>query len=198
MPSLNRDELTKIISFFPKFKNAKIFIETGTYKGETIIALSKYFKKLYTVEFKKEFYDTLIKASHPKNIKFYNNKSTAFLKNILPNLIEYFDEENIIFFLDAHWAGIDTGFSGKDCPLLDELTIINKFCNKALIIIDDYNKFGIKKQKYHHKNLQHKLLFGISGKIEDWSEITLKNVLSCFNNRTINYNIIGNRLIVEV
>jgi hypothetical protein len=23
------------------------------------------------------------------------------------------------------------GFLGKDCPLLDELTIINKFCNKA-------------------------------------------------------------------
>ena len=81
MPSLNRDELNRIISVFPKFKNAKIFIETGTYKGETIIALSKYFKKLYTVEFKKEFYDTLIKASHPKNIKFYNNKSaTSYIK----------------------------------------------------------------------------------------------------------------------
>lgn len=197
MPSLTKRDIDLILKTFNIENKFSTFIETGTYHGNTVYGLSNFFEKIYTVEYSKEIYNNLMKRKNPPNIEFYNSDSNAFLKKILPDLNDKTKDYELLFFLDAHWAGISTGFFEKDCPLLDELnTIKDIYKKKKLVIIDDYNKFGVIKSKEHHKNEEHKRIFGPNGKIEDWSDITLENVLKCFNDTE--YKIINNRLILNV
>lgn len=41
------------------FNNYKIFIETGTYLGETILKVEPLFDELHTIEIKKDFYENI-------------------------------------------------------------------------------------------------------------------------------------------
>ena len=56
MPSLEIELFNKIKeeNIFTKFP---IFIETGTFNGETIFKMEKLFNELHTIEIKKSFYD---------------------------------------------------------------------------------------------------------------------------------------------
>lgn len=158
MPRLEIDILKQTLS--NDTNNYDIFIETGTYLGETIFPMEPYFRELYTIEINPILYhDTKNKYSGNK-IKFYLGDSSQILKDILPNI-----ESNIVFFMDAHWSGGLTGRGNKDCPLNEELYNINKlFKHNAIIIIDDYRLFG--------KKLN-----------EDWSYINKNNVLNIVKDR---------------
>lgn len=193
MRSLTIEDYNEIITFYPDFKTAKIFVETGTFKGETVKNMSNIFNAIYTVEYSKQLYLELMKNNLPKNINLYNDNSEKFLSDILQKLEK---NESIIFFLDAHWAGIDTGFYNEDCPLLKELKIIKKNCKNALIIMDDFNKFGVVRRKEHYTDKRHVEKFGKNGKIEDWKDITLENVLKILNCEE--YKIVKERLIIKI
>ena len=191
MRSLTIEEIHELYEIFPTFKDYDTFIETGTYKGGTIFAMAPYYNVLHSVEYKKELYDDLVSKNVPQNIHLYNDNSVDFLKKLLPTI----KDEKIVFFLDAHWAGINTGFFKNDCPLLEELQIIKNTCNiPFLLIIDDYNKFGVVRQKQHYLDERHKRVFGEQGKIESWKNITLENVTKIVGN---NFLIKNNRLIIS-
>jgi len=190
MKSFLKDDLNEILSLYPEFKNCKIFVETGTFKGGTVKEMSPFFEKIYTVEYSERLYTELKKINLPVNIESHRNNSEDFLKKILPSL----KGQKIIFFLDAHWAGIETGFYQEDCPLLKELKVIKENCNDNLIIIDDYNKFETVRQKNHYRDARHTKVFGKNGKIEDWKDITLDNVLKITGKE--HYKILNNRLII--
>nr|QPI16690.1 MAG: hypothetical protein NIOZUU159_00184 [Virus NIOZ-UU159] len=79
-------------------------IETGTFKGDGTQILSKIFKKVYTIEINDLLYNTAVnKFSNTKNIKCLKGDSKRVLLEISsqPNL----KNENILFWLDAHWSG---------------------------------------------------------------------------------------------
>lgn len=135
MPCINIDFLLKLQD---DYKNYNIFIETGTYLGETIFNMEKFFKKLYTIEIKEEFYKNLINNYKNNKINFILGDSSIKLPKILKNL-----NDKAIFFLDGHWSAGNTGKGNKDCPLLEELQNINRYYkNKGIIIIDDVRLFG--------------------------------------------------------
>lgn len=192
MRSLTSEDFLEIIEKYHQFQDCETFIETGTYKGATIKNLLSNFKNLYTVEYSRKLYKDLLKEKFPNKVKLYNNNSEDFLKELLPTLTD----KKLIFFLDAHWAGIETGFYKEDCPLLKELKIIKGNCKNALIIMDDFNKFGIVKKKEHYKDQRHIKVFGKNGKIEDWTETTLENVLNVLD--TKDYKILKERLIIKI
>jgi hypothetical protein len=112
---------------------ADIFIETGTYKGETTKWASTQFKEVHTIELSESLYhqfkDELLSTG---NIMTYLGDSRDILPEILPNI-----KNNILFWLDGHYAGGVT--SGKDdpCPLLKEMEIILCRNNNDIILIDD-------------------------------------------------------------
>ena len=86
--------------------------------------------------------------------------SSVVFEKILPNITE-----KCIFFLDAHWSCDDTGRSNKDVPLEEEITSINNlYKNDAIIIIDDFRLFGLKKE-------------------QDWSKINKDKLLNILNLR---------------
>lgn len=120
------------------FTQYSCFIETGTHKGETIFSVEPYFKHLYTIEYSEQYYVTTKLHYEGNKIDFLLGDSAIVFETLLPKI-----QDKTIFFLDGHWSSGDTGKSEKDCPLIEEITHIQKlFVPSAIIIIDDYRMFG--------------------------------------------------------
>jgi hypothetical protein len=119
-----------------KILNLNIFVETGTYMGETALKMSQFFKRVYTIEAS----ENLFKISQ-HNLKNFDN-IIAYLgdsRKILNSIIE--NEDNILFWLDAHWSGGNTYGENDECPIIEELNVIFKFKKNYAILIDDARLF---------------------------------------------------------
>lgn len=162
--SLTEDELLYLYKLYPNTKQIQTFVETGTYKGNTCISLSRYFNDIYTIEIVENLYNEArqnAKEAKVNNIKFYLGDSLSVLKEIAPAY-----KFGAIFFIDAHQSGPDTSNNGIiHVPLLMELDImlssnIDKHC---VFIFDDLRFFDDDAQKPW-----------------DWSHISVKNILEKF------------------
>ena len=137
-----------------------LWIETGTYYGETTKLLSKISKKTISIEADKELFETSKKKlENLKNVELFNGKSEDLLdKSISENL----DFKNICIYLDAHLCqdhlkNIKT-FGSEDTatPILQELEIIKKYYGKFEkfnVLIDDIRLFYGNFQNYPDKNI---------------------------------------------
>jgi hypothetical protein len=77
--------------------------------------------------------------------------------------------DNYVIFLDGHYSSGDTALGPKECPLVEEITDIAKYCKtKAVIIIDDYRLFSKgPKDGYDH----------------DWTDINKDKLLAILGSR---------------
>lgn len=165
MPSINKEFLSKLQN---DTTNYTCFIETGTYKGETIFELENYFEKLYTIEISNKFYNETKAKYNGNKIQFILGDSSYVFNDLLPII-----NDNTIFFLDGHWSCDDTGKGEKDCPLIEEIQIINNlFKNKAIVIIDDVRLFGLSPKKNYPV---------------DWEDINVLKILEILKSRIISF-----------
>jgi hypothetical protein len=116
-----------------------IFIETGTYLGQTVqMALELGFKKIYSIEINKKLYrKARSKFKKNKNVLLFKGNSIEILPEILKQV-----ESPAVFWLDAHESG--PGLEGGKIlyPVLVELDIISKHSIKEhTILIDDRRLF---------------------------------------------------------
>lgn len=124
--------------------NANVFIETGTYKGNTALWASKNFKQVYTIEFDEHrFNKTVARISNMENVEnigFIQGNSKDALKGVLDHI-----DEPIIFWLDAHGLYAGNMTLEDEIPLMQELQNIfewKKRTNKeCAILIDDARLF---------------------------------------------------------
>jgi predicted O-methyltransferase YrrM len=120
------EEFKKLIKNF----NIKYIIETGTFEGDTTMALACIAQHVHTIEISDQY---LAKAKEKlkdlANIYFYKGSSPEVLNEILRGA-----ENNILFFLDAHWNSYN--------PLIDELKVIHKHGLKPVIAIHDFKVPG--------------------------------------------------------
>lgn len=168
----------KYLEQLVKSLNVKLpsfFLETGTYKGDTVISLSKYFKKLVTIEICEKAYNySKNRAVKEKkdNIKFLLGDSALMMNKAL----EILKNRNALFFLDGHVTDNNSGYTGKgkyDCPLLQELKCISEnFKGKGIIIIDDTRLLGMEKCKKTAN--------------ADWSNITDSSLRESFDKKRVN------------
>jgi len=95
-----------------------IFIETGTFLGQSVIALSEHFSELHTIELSVQCFEAAKlfawKAARP--IHFHLGHSTKVLKNLLPKV-----SGPTVLYLDAHWSGSVTAGFAEQVPLIQEL-----------------------------------------------------------------------------
>jgi hypothetical protein len=122
------------------------FIETGTHLGTMPFSLSKCFSKIDTVEISKNFSDRIYATIERQEgevrelfekINFHTGDSREKLKELLLD-----NDEQCLFFLDAHYSGGETEFNDSVCPTLEELAAIeNHHRNDHLIVIDDLKTF---------------------------------------------------------
>lgn len=113
------------------------FIETGTYYGGTATRAATYFENVITIENSKKIYDSVIvKYSHIRNIKFLYGDSRSQLKKVVQDL-----SKPALFWLDGHWSGGNTYGEFDECPLIDEISIINASGCSHFLFIDDARLF---------------------------------------------------------
>lgn len=177
MATLLNIDLEKILMFFNKNKNQYLyFVETGTYMGETILRFINDFEKSYTIELSNELHNLFNQKDYDRNkLKSLLGDSSIILKEVINEL-----KGNAIFFLDGHFSSCGTAKGVKDVPLIEELKLINdNFNYESLIIIDDLRLFGT----------------NIS---EDWSYITIENLLKILENRIDSYLELNDRLILKI
>ena len=137
-----------------------IWIETGTYYGDTTKVLSKISKKTVTIEADdKLFNDVKKKLSYLKNVEFIKGKSEELLLDVINSNSEF---DNICIYLDAHLChdhlqNIKTfGKEDTATPIRVELDYIEKTLNnfkKMNILIDDIRLFNNNFQNYPSKDL---------------------------------------------
>ena len=116
-----------------------IFVETGTFEGESIDQIGDLFDILYTTELSSEYY---LKATHRfqnnPSVKIYNDSSDQFLQNLSALL----KDKSVLYWLDAHWCvATNTAGEQSQCPLLEELKAIASLNAESLILIDDARLF---------------------------------------------------------
>lgn len=114
-------------------------IETGTFMGETMHALEKHFRKLYSIELSHEL---AVRAQdrfrkHSK-IKIIEGDSGAVLPALLSNI-----RTRCLFWLDGHYSGGVTAQGNIDTPIIQELhTIFSHPIRDHVILIDDARLFN--------------------------------------------------------
>lgn len=113
------------------------FVETGTYYGETTSLMAPVFDAVHTIELDPQMAARSRQQFQAvSNVTCWEGDSSA----ILPMLISKLDAPTA-FWLDGHYSGPGTACGTLECPLLGELTALQRFPHHGLILIDDARYF---------------------------------------------------------
>lgn len=154
------------------------FIETGTHLGNTAYWSSQKFGQVITLEYSTEMYQQATqKYGNVENIKFLQGDSRVLLQEIVSSL-----KQPSMFWLDAHWSGGQTYGEEDECPLLEELEIINASPYDHIILIDDARLFLSPPPAPH--------------RVEQWPDISA--VIDCLNLVKNRYTVIIEDVIISV
>ena len=136
-----------------------LWIETGTYYGETTKLLSKISKKTISIEADKNLFETSNKIlKNFKNVEILNGKSEDLLDKVISKNLSF---KNVCIYLDAHLCQDHLkntktfGNENTATPILNELEIVSKYVSnfeKIVVLIDDIRLFQGKFQNYPNKN----------------------------------------------
>jgi hypothetical protein len=136
-----------IISIADKYDCTDVFIETGTYMGDTVEYLKNSFSKLISIELSKELAEKAKKRfAEESKVQIIQGDSAKQLSAILAAI-----STPVVFWLDGHYSSefqagneyIATGKGEKDTPIMEELLQIARHpVKKHLILIDDARLFN--------------------------------------------------------
>jgi hypothetical protein len=104
----------------------RIFVETGTFRGDMVEAMKQRFDRLYSI------------ATTP-HVEILFGDSGEKLKEIMPRLTG-----PSLFWLDGHFSGGDTAKGLEETPVMAELNhILDAPDLGHVIIVDDARLFGV-------------------------------------------------------
>jgi hypothetical protein len=132
---------TELLTFLLQKASIDIFIETGTYSGNTVNSVSPFFKKVISIELSEKYYqEAQYRFKEQSHIQLFQGSSSIILSQL--NREMEFIKQPILFWLDAHWCASEgTAGQQSQCPLLDELIAIDKLHPHSFILIDDARYF---------------------------------------------------------
>ena len=110
-----------------------VFVETGTYQGDTARWAAGHFEQVFTVERS----EALFQAHAPALAALPN--VTALCgdsREFLPGIVAGLGEKRALYWLDSHWIGGNSAGQQDQCPLLDELACLQQRPGD-IILIDD-------------------------------------------------------------
>jgi FkbM family methyltransferase len=116
----------------------RVFVETGTYRGDTAAAVAGEFDSVITIELAAAIHSAAAARLAPmSNVTALLGHSPEVLRGLAPRLAS----ESVLYWLDAHWCGSETGGQPHECPLVDELATISKLNETSAVLIDDARLF---------------------------------------------------------
>ncbi len=118
--------------------NLDVFVETGTYLGDSANVAAGIFKQVHTIELSANLYKKAVERFKDNtNICCYLGDSAAVMKKLVPVLTG-----RVLFWLDGHFSGGITSGGENNTPILSELESISLLpCQKSVILIDDLRLF---------------------------------------------------------
>lgn len=122
--------------FLKELMELDVLVEGGTYEGGTAKQMSTFFKQVFTIE-----KSAIMHQKAQQNLADINNITLLLgdTREHLSSIIE--KNDNILFWLDAHYSGGDTYGVDDECPLIEELTIIFQQADNCIILVDDARLF---------------------------------------------------------
>jgi glycosyltransferase involved in cell wall biosynthesis len=117
----------------------QVFVESGTFEGDTIARVLPFFKELHTIELAHGYFKRAEERfKETPAVHIYHGASVDCLKSLKDCLAN----RPILYWLDAHWCNA-TSTAGTDfqCPLLEELATIERLGPQSVILIDDARLF---------------------------------------------------------
>lgn len=118
----------------------RTLVETGTFFGDTVAALTGAFGRIFTIELAPKLCALARDRfrQHP-NVQVIEGDSGVELPRLLPTL-----SEPCLFWLDGHFSGGVTARGEIDTPVLAELSSLLRNRSQAdVILIDDARLFGV-------------------------------------------------------
>lgn len=117
---------------------ARSFVETGTFLGDTTWFMRNHFSSIHSIELSENL-ATLAKNRFAKwgNIKIIQGDSSICLREIVSGI-----KSPALFWLDGHYSGGITALGKKECPVWDELHSIQSSNLRFSIMIDDAREFS--------------------------------------------------------
>jgi hypothetical protein len=113
------------------------FVETGTFRGDTAAWAAAHFRQVTTIEMSAAIHAAAkARFGSLTNVRAIEGDSRAALGELLAGLAQ-----PAIFWLDAHWSGLDTAGVEAECPVLDELARINASPQAHAVLVDDARLF---------------------------------------------------------
>jgi len=129
----------ELIQLFRKQFSLRTFVETGTFRGGTAAWAASCFEQVITIEASETIYkQTSSKYADIANINFLFGDSRKLLAQVVSAL-----PAPALFWLDSHWCSEQITYGEKDeCPVLDEIKILNASPLDHFILIDDARLFS--------------------------------------------------------
>lgn len=128
----------KIVLALAEAQGCTVFVEAGTYEGDTARWAAQHFARVYTMENSSALY-----ARHAAALQALPGVQALLgdSRTCLPAILPEIGEERAVHWLDSHWFGGETGGGEHDqCPLLDELACLADR-EQDIILIDDARLF---------------------------------------------------------
>ena len=129
----------RVLQEYAERYRLKIFIETGTYRGDMVEAMKPLFRKIYSIELGDELFQKAKRRfKRDAHIELIHGDSGTELGRIMPRL-----DEPALFWLDGHYSAGDTARGAKDTPIYEELDHILRAPDLGhVIVIDDARCLG--------------------------------------------------------
>jgi hypothetical protein len=115
-----------------------VFIETGTYHGDTVAAIKDIYSRVISIEVNDALYQkACVRFAADKNVCIAYGDCARELPSILATL-----REPAVFWLDGHYSGGETGKGEVEDPILISLNqIASSPTLEHVIFIDDARTF---------------------------------------------------------
>lgn len=120
-----------------QLNGSTVFVETGTFKGNTTRWAAGIFEAVHTIERSEILYEL-----HSDELAAIGNVTPHLgdSREILPKIIGGLGGKRALYWLDGHWSGGQTAGELDECPLLGELTCLRDR-TEDIILIDDARFF---------------------------------------------------------
>jgi len=130
---------TDLVEFLARHLPLEVFVETGTYKGDSIDRVKPYFNRLYSVELS-EYYYNISKERFDSDplVQIIHGDAIDVIRQLGPDI----RGKSVLFWLDSHWCDAQaTEGTTSQCSLLGELRAIDVLNKDSVILIDDARLF---------------------------------------------------------
>jgi hypothetical protein len=117
---------------------AGLFVETGTFYGDMVDAVSEQFRRIVSIELDPRLHQIARRRFRDRDhIQLLLGSSEDLLPGVLQRITE-----PAVFWLDAHYSGSRTAVGSSETPIVSELnSVLNHRIKKHVILVDDARCF---------------------------------------------------------